>query len=128
MKFWYLSHFRATKACGSRANAQICKGYRYTHIQSMGMDEDSGQDFRSLSPLEMSEWALKRGFCAYAISIKVSRAGSFEIEFSKNYKLACAHIKDSDQPAQWRRLIRVFNGRSIGSQGSNISSGGKLRL
>ena len=25
-------------------------------------------------------------------------------------------------------LIRVFDGRSMGSQGSNVSSGGKLRL
>ena len=47
---------------------------------------------------------------------------------SKRYKLACAPIEDSDQPAQMRRLIRVFDGRSMGSQGFSVSSGGKLRL
>ena len=43
-------------------------------------------------------------------------------------KLACALIEDTDQPVQLRRLIRVFNGRSVGSQGSNVSSGVNLRL
>ena len=46
---------------------------------------------------------------------------------SIGYKLACALIEDSDQPAHTRRLIRVFDGRSMGSKGSNVSSGGKLR-
>ena len=41
--------------------------------------------------------------------------------------LACAPIEDSDQPAHPRMLIRVFNGRSIGSQGSKDSSGENLR-
>ena len=47
---------------------------------------------------------------------------------SKRYKLACALIEDSDQPVHQHSLIRVFGGRSVGSQGSNNSSGGKLRL
>ena len=45
---------------------------------------------------------------------------------TKRYKLACAPIKDIDQHPH--SLIRVFNGRSMGSQGSNISLGRKLRL
>ena len=32
-------------------------------------------------------------------------------------------IKDSDQPGHLRRLIRVFDGCSVGSQGSNVPSG-----
>ena len=44
------------------------------------------------------------------------------------YKLVCESIKDSNQPARKRRMIRVFNERSMGSQGSNVSTGGKLRL
>ena len=34
----------------------------------------------------------------------------------------CAPIKDSDQTAQMRSLIWVFDGCSMGSQGSNIST------
>ena len=37
-------------------------------------------------------------------------------------------IEDSDQPVRPRSLIRVYYGRSMGSQGFNVSSGGKLRL
>ena len=37
---------------------------------------------------------------------------------SKRYKLAWAPIGDSDQSAHMRSLIRVFDARSIGSQGS----------
>ena len=44
------------------------------------------------------------------------------------YKLACAPIDDSDQTAHLRSLIRVFNGRSMGSQGFNVSSREKVRL
>ena len=40
--------------------------------------------------------------------------------------LAFAPIDDSDQAAHMRSLIRVFDGRTIGRQGLNISSGGKL--
>ena len=47
---------------------------------------------------------------------------------SERYKLACAPIEDSDQAARPHRLIRVLNGCSMGSQGSNVSAGGKLRL
>ena len=46
---------------------------------------------------------------------------------SKRYKFACAPIKDSDQSAHPRSLIRVFDGRSKGSQGSNDSSSEKNR-
>ena len=42
----------------------------------------------------------------------------------KRYKMACAPIKDSVQP----RLVRVFGGYSMGSQGSDVSSCRKLRL
>ena len=42
--------------------------------------------------------------------------------------VACAPIEDSDQTAHPRSLIRVFNGRFMGSQWSNVSSRGKLRL
>ena len=52
----------------------------------------------------------------------------FEHMSSKKFKLACAPNKDSDQTVQMHRLIKVFVGCSMGSQGSNISSGGKLRL
>ena len=41
----------------------------------------------------------------------------------QTYKLAYAPIEDSDQPAHSRSLVRVFDGRSVGSQGSNVSSG-----
>ena len=43
----------------------------------------------------------------------------------KWYKLAYAPIEDSDQPAHERRLIRGFDWRSMGSQGSDVSAGGK---
>ena len=41
---------------------------------------------------------------------------------SKKYKLAYAHIEDSGQPAHMRRLIRVFDVRSMGCLGFNVSS------
>ena len=43
-------------------------------------------------------------------------------------KLVCAPIEDADQHAHPHILIRVIDGHSIGSQGSNISSGRKLRF
>ena len=43
----------------------------------------------------------------------------FEAVFGKRYNLACVSIKDSDQPANPCSLIRVFDGRSMYSQGSN---------
>ena len=46
---------------------------------------------------------------------------------SEMYMLACAPIEDSDQPAHPRSLIRVFDRSSMGSLGSIVSSGGKLR-
>ena len=42
--------------------------------------------------------------------------------------MACVPIEDSDQPVHPCSLIKVFDGRSMGSQGSKVSSGGKLRL
>ena len=51
----------------------------------------------------------------------------FEPVSSKRDKLASAPIKDSDQPVHPHSLIRVFNGRSMGSQGSSVSSIRKLR-
>ena len=48
--------------------------------------------------------------------------------FSIIYKLAFAPIEDSDQPAYSHSLIRVCDGRSMGSQGSKVSLGRKLRL
>ena len=47
---------------------------------------------------------------------------------SKRYKLACAPIKDTYQTAYPRSLSRVFDGCSMGRQGSNVSSDGKLSL
>ena len=47
--------------------------------------------------------------------------------FRERHKFACAPIEDSDQPAPLRRLIRVYDERSKGSYGSNVSPGGKLR-
>ena len=47
---------------------------------------------------------------------------------SKRYKLASAPIEDSDLTAHERSLIWVFNWLSMGSQGSNVSLGGKLRF
>ena len=42
--------------------------------------------------------------------------------------MECVPIEDSDQPAHPCSLIKVFDGLSMGSQGSKVSSGGKLRL
>ena len=47
---------------------------------------------------------------------------------SKRYKLACVSIEDPDQPAHPGSLIRVFDGRSVGTQGSSVSLCIKLRL
>ena len=46
---------------------------------------------------------------------------------SKKDKLTCMHIKDSDQPAHLLSVISLqWALYAMGSQGSNISSGGKL--
>ena len=58
----------------------------------------------------------------------VTGANYDEPESSKRYKLACAPIKDSALPAHLCCLFRVFDRRSLGSQGPNLSSHGKLRL
>ena len=47
---------------------------------------------------------------------------------SMRKKLACVPIEDSEQPAHPHSLIRVFDGRSIASQESSISSGRKLSI
>ena len=52
----------------------------------------------------------------------------YEAESSERYKLTYAPTEDSDQPVHPRSLIRAFNGRSMGSRGSNVSSDGKVRL
>ena len=46
----------------------------------------------------------------------------------KTYMLAYAPIEDSDQTAHQRSLIRVFDGRSMDSQGSNVSSGIRTKI
>ena len=51
-----------------------------------------------------------------------------ELLSSIRYKLGFEPVVDSDQPAQPRSLIRVFGGRSMGNQASNLPSDGKLRL
>ena len=61
--------------------------------------------------------------------IKSNNTGChFELVSSLRYKLACVPIEDSVLPAHPHSRIRVFNGHSMGSQGSKISSDGKLRL
>ena len=47
---------------------------------------------------------------------------------SKSYKSAYAPIEVSDQTALMRSLIWVFDRHSMGSQGLNVTSVGKLRL
>ena len=63
-------------------------------------------------------------FCTISIFIK----SLFESVSSIRYKLAFVPIEDSDQPLYQHSLIRAFDGHSLGNQGSNIFSGGKLRL
>ena len=41
--------------------------------------------------------------------------------------VACVHNEESDQPVHSGILIRVFDGRCLGSQG-NVSSGAQLKL
>ena len=50
-----------------------------------------------------------------------------ESMYCKRYKLACAPIKDTDQPAHPCSLIIVFHGCSIDRQGPNIYSGSNFR-
>ena len=47
---------------------------------------------------------------------------------AKGTKFACAPIEDSDQTAHMRSLIRVFDGRFIGRQEFNVSTGGTIKL
>ena len=62
------------------------------------------------------------------LNLRFSHTLSFEPMSRKRYNLACALNEDLDQPAHTRSLIRVFDVRSMDSQGFNIYSGGKLRL
>ena len=55
-------------------------------------------------------------------------AGQEALPSKLSYKLANAPIEDSDQPVHPHSLIRVFDGYSMASQKSNVSSGRKLRL
>ena len=48
----------------------------------------------------------------------------YESGYSISYQIACALSEDIDHPANSRSLVRVFAGHSVGSQGSNTSSGG----
>ena len=45
----------------------------------------------------------------------------------KKYRLPCAPIEDSDEPAHFRSLIIVFNERSMDSHCPNNASFGKLK-
>ena len=47
---------------------------------------------------------------------------------SKMHKFEYAPFQDLDQSAHLRRQIWVFDGHSMDSQGSSVSSGGNLRL
>ena len=80
----------------------------------------------------LSMLSKKRKWChalKIANGVKNRRAKQlYKLVSCQRYLLPCAPIKDSDQPAQPCSLIRVLNGHTIGSQGSNISSVGKLRL
>ena len=51
-----------------------------------------------------------------------------ELVSRKRYKFACGPIKTSDHTVHMHSLVRVFDGHSMSSQGSNVSSSGKLRL
>ena len=50
---------------------------------------------------------------------------STELVSSQRYKLACAPIKSSEQPAHSRSLIRIYDGHSVVSQEPNVTSGEK---
>ena len=47
------------------------------HTQGMGVDEDEHLNLYPLGSLNMSEWAFKGGFCIYALSTQISRAGQY---------------------------------------------------
>ena len=57
----------------------------------------------------------------------MSQKHKIEPVSSKRYKLACAPIENSVQPAHRYSMVRVFDGQSLGSQGSSVSLGGKLK-
>ena len=39
--------------------------------------DDTGLSLRLLTPLDISPWSFKGGFCTYAISTQISRAGTY---------------------------------------------------
>ena len=51
-----------------------------------------------------------------------------EPQSPESYLRACAPSEDSDQPARSRRLIRIFAGHILDSQGCKVSSCGERRL
>ena len=65
-------------------------------------------------------------FCLCHLFDRALSHDSFQREQRKVQR--CIALVSADQPALPRSLIRVFGGRSMDSQGSNFSSGGKLRL
>ena len=66
-------------------------------------------------------------YCSFNVEISYTYT-EYEPVHCKGYKLACVLIKDSDRPAHMRSLIRVFDGRSMNYQESNVSPGCNLRL
>ena len=52
----------------------------------------------------------------------------YEPPHDKTNKMTCAPSEDSDQPGHQLSLIRVFAGRSKGSQGPKLSSRGQRKL
>ena len=72
---------------------------------------------------------MKNSFSIYFTQLLVAifnRHYQNELVSSIRYKLACASIEGSNQPAHLYCLIGVFDGRSVGSQESIVSSGGKI--
>ena len=65
------------------------------------------------------------------VYIRIIQSGipSKKVEYlTAKYKLVCAPMKDSDQPAHPCSLIRVFDGSSMNSQGAVVSSGINLKI
>ena len=63
----------------------------------------------------------------YLLKTETATVSIFEPVSSKRYKLACAHIENSEQPAHPCNLIRVFDGRSMGSKGAYFSLRWKIK-
>ena len=65
--------------------------------------------------------------CCCFFSIPTKKSFTDEPVSCLRYKLACALIEDSDQPAHSCSLFRVVYGRFLGSHVSDVSSDGKLK-